>query len=100
MSAGLIYENFVRKFPSPQEGTLRVWWIPQIPGERFEWPVDDLVQAAVLLDALAAYDDFQFAHRVKGDYCNAGGLIVFRNGDWEDWESDEGDDFDTYRAAA
>jgi hypothetical protein len=94
-----IYENFKSRFPEPKEGDLRVWWIPQVPMEMFEWPVADLAQASLLLDALAAYDDFQFQNRVKGDYCNTGGLNIFRDGDWEDWETDEGDSFDEYRSA-
>lgn len=94
---GAIYERFAAAFPEPTEGALRVWWIPQVPGKQFWWPVVDLKQAALLLDALAAYDDFQFAHRVKGDYANAGGLCIYRNGDWEDWESEDGDGFDDFR---
>ena len=96
--AGIIYRQFVRKFPDPKEGDLRIWWVPQIPGKAFEWPVADLTQAALMLDALAAYDDFQFAENVKGDYANMGGLHVYREGDWEDWESEDCDDFDTYRS--
>jgi hypothetical protein len=99
-AAGVIYRHFESQFPAPEDGDLRVWWIPQIPGKAFEWPVADLAQAASLLDALAAYDDFQFAHRIKGDYANMGGLNVYRNGDWEDWETDEGDDFDTFRSTS
>lgn len=95
--AGLIYRHFESKFLPPKEGDLRVWWIPQIPGKAFHWPVSDLAHAASMLDALAAYDDFQFGENVKGDYANTGGLLVYRNGDWEDWESDECDDLDTYR---
>lgn len=97
-TAGRIYHHFTTKFPKPEKGSLRVWWIPQIPGEPFEWPVKDLEQAAVLLDALAAYDDFQFAQRVKGDYSNTGGLQCFDGSEWCDWEDDECDDFDTWRS--
>lgn len=81
--AGLIYSHFRKHFPDPKEGDLRIWWIPQIPGKTFEWPVTDLEMAGSVLDMLAGYDDFQFAERVKGDYCNMGGLLIFRNGDWE-----------------
>ena len=41
--------------------------------------------------ALAYYDMFQFENKVKPDYSNAGGLEIFRNGEWEEWESDDGD---------
>lgn len=97
MTPGQIYQTFAEKFPSPSDGALRVWWIPQIPGKPFRWPVMDLKQAALLLDALAAYDDFQLAQHIKPDYSNVGGLEVFRDGDWEDWESEDYDDFRTYR---
>lgn len=95
--AGLIYHHFTTKFSPPTKGDLRVWWIPQIPGEPFEWPVADLTQAGVLLDALAAYDDFQFSRRVKGDYSNTGGLWIYDGAEWVDWEDDDCDDFDTWR---
>lgn len=97
MKPGDIYKNFAGNWPASKEGDLRVWWIPQVPGEQFWWPVDDLRQAGLMLDALAAYDDFQHAHRVRGDYCNVGGLCVYRDGGWEDWTSEDGCDFDTYR---
>lgn len=97
--AGDIYRNFASKFPSPKQGELRIWWIPQVPGKPFEWPVADLVQAALMLDALAAYDDFQYSENVKGDYANCGGLWIWNEAeaDWVDWEDDECDDFDTWR---
>lgn len=96
--AGYIYEHFRSKLPKPEEGDLEIWWFPQVGGKSFHWSVPDLVTASVMLDALASYDSFQFAEGVKGDYCNAGGLNVFRDGEWEDWYDEEtGDDFDAYR---
>ena len=97
MSNGEIYKHLISKVAPAKEGDLCVYWIPQVPGKPFEWRVANLDQAAMLLDALAAYDDFQFWQRVKGDYSNTGGLLIFRDGEWEDWESDECDDFDTWR---
>ena len=96
-NAGSIYRNFVKSFAPPKTGDLQVWWVPQIPCPAFEWRVADFAQAAVLLDALAAYDDFQFAKRIKGDYCNTGGLQIFDGTEWCEWEDDEGDDFDAWR---
>lgn len=94
---GSIYRHFVAKFPAPELEALRIWWIPQVPGEAFEWPVADLAQAALILDALAAYDDFQYGANVKGDYCNCGGLWIFDGEDWVDWEDEDGDGFDEWR---
>jgi hypothetical protein len=69
---------------------LRIWWVPQIPMKPFRVSVANLAQAKLLLKTLADYDRFQFENNVKPDYCNAGGLEVFRDGDWEEWESDDG----------
>lgn len=92
--AGDIYKSFLKKFPGPIDGSLRVWWIPQVPGKPFHWPVENIKQARVLLDVLASYDDFQFAENVKGDYANAGGLEVYEDGEWHEWFNDEGDGID------
>ncbi len=75
----------------------RVWWIPQIPMKAFFVEVRTFREARLLLDALAQYDLFQFKHKIKPDYANAGGLQVFdpddmeegSAGSWVDWENDE-----------
>lgn len=76
------------------EQQLKVWWIPQVPGKSFEVPVASIDEAKLLLRTLARYDQFQLDHDIKGDYCNAGGLQVFEDGDWFDWEDDEGRSID------
>lgn len=82
---------------APAEGALRVWWIPQVPMKAFGRDVADLAQAKLLLETLADYDAFQFENKVKGDYCNAGGLMMFEDGEWSDWYDPEtGDDFDIW----
>jgi hypothetical protein len=85
-------------------GTLRVWHIPQVPGKPFHVAVASLVEAKLILDALADYDCFQYAHNIKPDYSNAAGLSVFdindqedgKAGSWVDWHSVHGEDFDFY----
>jgi hypothetical protein len=77
----------------PKEGDLKVWWIPQVPMKSFDYPVDTVEQGMMLCDCLAKYDMFQFDNRIKPDYCNAGGLMVFEDGEWCDWYSEDGDDF-------
>lgn len=80
-------------------GDLKIWWIPQVPMKAFEVSVPELNTASLLLDTLAKYDLFQFEKGVKPDYCNAGGLLVFEDGDWCDWRCPRtGVDFDEYRA--
>lgn len=76
------------------EGSLRVWWIPQVPMKPFIVPVENLREAKLLLSTLADYDIFQFENNIKPDYSNAGGLEVFENGEWADWEDEDGNSID------
>ncbi|HDR9087164.1 TPA: hypothetical protein QDB10_003077 [Burkholderia vietnamiensis] len=73
---------------------LKVWWIPQVPMKAFEVPVSSIEEAKKILTVLAKYDLFQFENNVKPDYCNAGGLNVFEDGEWTTWYDDEGRDID------
>jgi len=66
------------------EGALKVWWIPQVPGKRFEVAVSTRAEGQRLMEVLASYDAFQYEHRIKPDYSNAGGLVVFEDGAWCD----------------
>lgn len=70
-------------------GDLRVWWVPQVPLKSFLVPVSSVEEAAKVMNVLADYDIFQFENKVKGDYCNAGGLQVFDDGEWMDWFDEE-----------
>lgn len=86
-------------------GQLKVWWIPQLPGERFEVLVDSPEEADLVLSVLADYDKFQFENHIKPDYANAGGLVIWDEDsdgegspDWVDWYDPETElDFDEYR---
>lgn len=75
----------------PKEGDLRVWWKPQVPMTSFLVPISSIEEGVKLMNVLADYDAFQLMHNVKPDYCNAGGIIIYRDGEWEDWESEDGD---------
>ena len=68
---------------------LKVWWIPQVPGKAFEVPVASVDEAKKILTVLADYDNFQYDNNIKPDFCNAGGLVVFEDGDWVDWEDED-----------
>lgn len=82
----------------PKEGDLQVWWIPQVPCKAFNVPVKTPEEAILILDTLAKYDLFQLENNIKPDYCNAGGLNVFEEGEWSTWyHPDTGDDIDEYR---
>ena len=80
-------------------GDLKVWWIPQIPMKQFEVPVKSPKEAVLILDTLARYDTFQLENNIKPDYCNAGGLIVFEDGEWTEWYSKEGETIEEWEAS-
>lgn len=89
------------KAVKPKEGDLRVWWIPQVPMQPFEIVVDSPKEAKKLLDILGKYDEFQFEHKIKPDYSNAGGLVIYDlnsdgegNPGWCDWMDENGNDID------
>lgn len=75
----------------------RVWWIPQLGVKAFCVPVDTISEGVKLLQVLADYDKFQLDNRVKGDYCNTGGIQMFDESDdtdtpqgsWVDWCDEE-----------
>lgn len=73
-----------------KKGDLRVWWIPQVPGEPFRVPVQGFVEAWLVLTTLADYDNFQFENKIKPDFSNAGGLEEFDGKEWQEWEDNSG----------
>lgn len=77
-----------------QIGTLRVWWIPQIPGAPFYVVVASLAEARLILKTLAEYDLFQLKHNIKPDYSNTGGLEIKTESAWEEFETADGDSID------
>jgi len=71
------------------EGDFKVWWIPQIPMEPFTVPVRNPYEAKLIIKTLALYDLFQYQNNIKPDYSNAGGLMIFEDGDWTEWYDEE-----------
>jgi hypothetical protein len=84
----------IKEVTMPNKGDLKVWWIPQVPMKPFEVPVKNIDEAHLILNVLAAYDYFQYKTRVKGDYANIGGLLIFEDGEWLEWENEEGENID------
>lgn len=78
---------------TPKVGALRVWHIPQIPGEPFLVTVKNIEQALVVIGVLAKYDAFQLGNKIKPDYCNASGLDRYESDagegkpGWGEWSS-------------
>jgi len=92
------YCDIIQKesFSKPDEGDLRIYWIPQIPMKAFLYPVETLIEAKHFLSAFAYYDLFQFEHNIKPDFANTGGLQIFEDGEWVDWYDEDGNDIDDY----
>lgn len=81
---------------------LRVYWIPQVPTPAMRVEVDNLVEAKLLLNTLAAYDIFQYENQLKLDYCNAGGLEMYAPDvdEWIEWYDPEtGEDINSFSLA-
>ena len=71
---------------------LRVWWITNLPNTRFEREVKDEVEAASILNLLADYN----LHLGDLVTSNAGGLIIYEDGEWMDWYDDDGQDINEW----
>jgi hypothetical protein len=89
-------KDWAKTLQEPKVGDLKVWWIPQVPMKPFEVPVPNLLTGKHLMDALAEYDFFQLENRIKPDFSNAGGLMMYEGEDegWCDWYNDDGEEID------
>lgn len=70
---------------------LKVVHTSPFPGESFEYAVGDIIQAWILLNALAAYDEFQIAKGIRTDFSSTQGLLVWDAGEkeWVDYIANE-----------
>jgi phosphodiesterase/alkaline phosphatase D-like protein len=77
-----------------KRGQLKVWWIPQVGMEKtFEVEVATVQEGVKLMDVLADYDQFQLDNRIKPDYANVGGIVMWDDESWVDWyDEDTGED--------
>ena len=67
----------------------KVWYIPQVPMKAFEVEVGDLPTARLLLDTLCSFSLFEYEHRVKPDFSDAGGIAMLEeDGEWVDVEDE------------
>lgn len=76
----------------PVEGQVRVWYIPQVPMDAFEFDVPDLAAGKLVLDALSAFSWFEYQNDVKPDYADAGGIHSYEadgSGGFDWFEVDE-----------
>lgn len=59
------------------EQKLRVWHIPQIPGEAFYVDVASVQEGVKIMNVLGNYDLFQLENNIKPDYSNVNGLQMW-----------------------
>mgnify|MGYP002655180961 CR=1 FL=1 len=69
--------------------TIRVNWIPKIPGDAFIVDVATYSEALGVMSLLANYDKFQLDHKIKPDYCNMGWVEIYEDGEWVSLDDDE-----------
>ena len=74
--------------------TLRIWWIPDVPGEPFMTNIGTLDEAKSLLNALVDYTRYLERRAFFPEYsADVGGIEVYDEGEWVDAEliyDDEG----------
>jgi hypothetical protein len=73
---------------------MRVWWIPQVPGEPFYVEVSGVKEARKILDTLAEYDAFLLKNKHRIAHFNTGGLEVMEENEWIEWRDSQGRDID------
>ena len=67
-------------------GSLRIWWVTNVPDEPFYVSVEDGHEARHILNFLADYN----LHLGELVQSNAGGVQVFVDGEWVEWEGEQG----------
>jgi hypothetical protein len=75
---------------------MRVWWTPQVgANSTFYVPVQSVEEAVKIMAVLAIYDEFQYEHNIKPDFCNTGGLQVWDEEyqAWINWDYDDGENY-------
>ena len=79
----------------PNDGDLRVWWIPQVPGDPFYVDVSSVEEGVFLMRVLADYDAFQYNNNIKPDYSNVGGMDKFyaEESTWYSWDMEVGNNY-------
>lgn len=77
---------------------LRVWHMPQVPAREdadiFRVDVKTVDEAALILNTLWNYDNFQFERKIKPDFSNASGLEYWNedNKEWQEYYDEFGND--------
>lgn len=63
---------------------LKVVHTSPFPGKSFEYAVDNLVHAWLVLNTLASYDEFHLSNNIRTDFSSTQVLLVWDDGE-EEW---------------
>lgn len=61
----------------------KAWYIPQVPMKAFEAERGTAEEAQAALDLITDFSIFEFDNKVKPDYSDAGGVVV-----WDEYEQE------------
>lgn len=72
----------------PDDGVnkFKAWYIPQVPMKAFEVECATAAEAERVLDLITDFSIFEFDNKVKPDYCDAGGVVVWDDHSCEWWD--------------
>ena len=72
-------------------GALRIWYVPDFPGEPFYATVGSPQEANTVLQTLEDYDEFLYRTHDGGDGVYSDGLEVFDGEEWAEWRNEAGE---------
>lgn len=73
-------------------GALVMWHMPEVAtGDKIYTPVISPVQGQKFIFLFSDYDHFLFKKKLRSDYSNASGLLVYKDEEWKEWYNDIGE---------
>ena len=73
-------------------GVLVMWHMPEVAsGKKIYIPVISPLQGQKFIFLFSDYDLFLFKNKLRSDYTNASGLLVFKDEEWKEWYNDMGE---------
>jgi len=84
------FDNMIEtEISSSKEDDMRIWWREIEPQTLYYVPVRNIQEAVIVFAQFVC-------NGLQKDWSNAGGLEVYRNGEWEEWYDEDGEDIDFY----
>lgn len=78
----------------PEEGDLRIWYVPQVPMPAYTRSIESVEEGFKTLEVIYELAIFEFENKVKPDFCNMGVVARYEidgagGFDWYDVDEDE-----------